>query len=183
MRTVLLYLLLMSSVSVSAQNVLDSIHVYEYPVRQGTIYKYEYDCNSTTICAPSLSIVSVVTSNDSVFHFEEGTVAGVFTLDDFHTITIRNAKDEFITYSNLQYVSLKKGDNVTRGMLLGTAAKSEESLAAELNQVDILILRKIKQLSYRKAVDYIRYNMSMPGKNTRYTTYVGTSGSADGSPR
>ena len=68
-------------------------------------------------------------------------------------------------------------------MLLGTAAKSEEGLAAELNQVDILILRKIKQLSYRKAVDYIRYNMSMPGKNTRYTTYVGTSGSADGSPR
>ena len=173
----------MSSVSLSAQNVLDSIQVYEYPVRQGTIYKYEYDCNSTTICAPSLSIVSVVTSNDSVFHFEDGTVAGVFALDDFHTITIKNAKDEFITYSNLQHLSLKKGDNVSRGMFLGIAGKSEESLATELNQVDILILRKVKQLPYRKAVEYIRYNMSMPGKNTRYTTYVGATGSSDGSPR
>ena len=182
MRTVLLYLLLMSSMSISAQNVLDSIQVFDYPVRQGTIYKYEYDCNSTTICGPSLSIVSVVTTNDSVFHFEDGTVAGVFTLDDFHTVTIKNAKDEFITYSNLQHVSLKKGDVVNRGMLLGTAARSDEGLAAELNQVDILILRKVKQLPYRKAVEYIRFNMSGPPRNTRYTTFVGVGGS-DASPR
>lgn len=165
MRTVLLFFLLMGSGGVYAQNVLDSIQLYEYPVRQGVIYKYEYDCNSTTICAPSLSIVSVVTANDSVFHFEEGKVAGIFTLDDFHTITIRNAKDEFITYSNLESVTVSKGDVVTRGMCLGTAARSDEGYSAELNQVDILILRKIKQLSYRKTIDYIRLNMSAPGKS------------------
>ena len=108
MRTVLLFSLLMGSVGASAQNVLDSIQLYEYPVRQGVIYKYEYDCNSTTICAPSLSIVSVVTPNDSVFHFEEGRVAGIFTLDDFHTVTIRNSRDEFITYSNLQSITVRK---------------------------------------------------------------------------
>ena len=175
MRTVLLYFLLMGPVVVSAQNVLDSIQLYEYPVRQGIIYKYEYDCNSTTICAPSLSIVSVVTHNDSVFHFEEGTVAGVFTLDDFHTITVRNSRDEFITYSNLRYVTLKKGDPVSKGMFLGTAGASDETYDTALNQVDILILRKVKQLSYRKAVEYIRYNMSAPGKSSRFTSYAGPS--------
>jgi hypothetical protein len=174
MRTVLLFFLLMGTFTISAQNVLDSIQVYDYPVRHGTIYKYEYDCNSTTICAPSLSIVSVVTPNDSVFHFEEGSVVGIFTLDDFHTITVRNTKDEFITYSNLQYVTVKKGDHVTRGMFLGTAAKSDEGYAAELNQVDILILRKVKQLSYRKAIEYIRFNMSSPGKPSRFTSFVGS---------
>ena len=165
MRPVLLFSLLMGSVGASAQNVLDSIQLYEYPVRQGVIYKYEYDCNSTTICAPSLSIVSVVTPNDSVFHFEEGRVAGIFTLDDFHTVTIRNSRDEFITYSNLQSITVRKGDLVTRGMCLGTAAPCEEAYTAEMNQVDILILRKIKQLSYRKTIDYIRFNMSAPGKS------------------
>ena len=109
--------------------------------------------------------------NDS-FHFEEGKVVGVFTLDDFHTITIRNSKDEFITYSNLQAITVQKGDLVSRDMYLGLAARSEDGSVAELNQVDILILRKIKQLPYRKAVDYIRYNMSATGKSTRYTSYA-----------
>ena len=165
MRTVFLSLLLMGSAVLSAQNVLDSIQLYEYPVKQGVIYKYEYDCNSSTICAPSLSIVSVVTPNDSVFHFEDGKVAGVFTLDGFYTVTIRNAKEEFITYSNLKSSSLKKGDLVIKGSYLGTAAQSDEAYTEDRKQVDILILRKIKQLSYRKAIEYIRYNMSSGGKS------------------
>lgn len=172
MRTVLLFFLLMGASAIHAQNALDSIRLYEYPVRQGTIYKYQYDCNSSTFCAPSLSIVSIVTPDDSVFHFEEGRVVNVFTLDDFHTVTIRNSRDEFITYSNLHFIDVKKGDHVTRGMLLGTAARSEELSEAMVNQVDILILRKTKQLTYSKAVEYIRNNMSSTARTERYTSFI-----------
>lgn len=161
MRTVLLTFMLMGTGALSAQQVLDSIEVHEFPVRQGMIYKYEYDCNSSAFCAPSLSIVSVVTHTDSVFHFEEGEVAGTFTLDDFHTVTIRNERNEFITYSNLQTLTVKKGDPVARGMYLGTAALSTDDFSSHYRQVDILILRSLQQLSYRKAVEYIRSKMSM----------------------
>lgn len=158
MRTVLLVLLLAIGSAASSQNVLDSIQLYNYPVREGVIYKYESKGNMEQTCANALSIVSVITHNDSVFHFEEGSVAGVFKVDDLHAIVIRNAKNEFITYSNLQAVNLKKGDKVTRSTCVGTTARAEDEIGK--NQVDILILQKIKQLPYRKTLDYIKYNMS-----------------------
>jgi hypothetical protein len=159
MRTVFLFLLITISSFVSAQNILDSIQLYEYPVKQGVIYKYELKSNPAQVCANSLSIVCIVTHNDSVFHFEEGKVVSVFTIDDSYSIIIRNKKNEFITYSNLQMVALKKGDNVKRGMCVGTTAECIDG-SIGLNQVDILILRNIKQLPYRKSIDYIRSNMS-----------------------
>jgi hypothetical protein len=159
MRTVLLFLLIITTSVVSAQNILDSIKVYEYPVKKGVIYKYEQKSSPEQVCANSLSIVSVVTHNDSVYHFEEGKVVSIFTIDDSYSIIIKNKKNEFITYSNLQMVSLKKGDFVKRGMCVGTTSEcNDESLG--LNQVDILILRNIKQLPYRKSLEYIRYQMS-----------------------
>jgi hypothetical protein len=159
MRTVLLFLLIITTSVVSAQNILDSIKVYEYPVKKGVIYRYEHKSSPEQVCANSLSIVSVVTQNDSVFHFEEGNVVSIFTIDDSYSIIIKNKKNEFITYSNLGMVALKKGDHVKRGMCVGTTAEcNDESLG--LNQVDILILRNIKQLPYRKSIEYIRSNMS-----------------------
>ncbi len=166
MRTVLLLLTTIFCSAASAQNILDSIELYEYPVRQGVIYKYENKNNPAHACASSLSIVSVVTHNDSVFHFENGKVAGVFTIDNMYTIIIKNAKEEFITYSNLQAVALKKGDNVNRGMYLGITAESD--VQEGLNQVDILVLQKVKRMPYRKTIDYIRRNMS-EGKPAYYT--------------
>jgi hypothetical protein len=161
MRTVLLFLLITASSVVSAQNILDSIKVYEYPVKKGVIYKYEQKSSPAQVCANSLSIVSVVTKNDSVYHFEEGNVVRIFPVDDSYCVVIKNKKNEFITYSNLDVVSLKKGDHVKRGMCVGTMAEcSDETLAMDLNQVDILILRSIKQLPYRKSIEYIRSNIS-----------------------
>jgi hypothetical protein len=162
MRTVLFTILICIGSAVSAQNVLDSIQLYDFPVKQGVIYKYEYKSNPTQTCASNLCIVSVVTHNDSVYHFENGKVAGVFTIDDSYAIVIQNAKNEFITYSNLQEVTLKKGDKVTKGMCVGTIAEGGDDVPG-MNQVDILVLRKIKQLPYRKTIEYIR-SKSTPRK-------------------
>ena len=65
MRTVFLFLLVITFNAVSAQNILDSIKVYEYPVKQGVIYRYEKKSSPEQVCANSLSIVSVVTKNDT----------------------------------------------------------------------------------------------------------------------
>src|SRR5699024_3260475 len=118
----ILVLLTFLSTAVSAQNVLDSIKLYDYPVREGVIYKYERNSNFISNCANSLSIVSVVTPSDSVFHFEGGTVSGVYPVDDFYVVSVMNAKSESVTYSNLKQVNVKKGDNVLRGMCVGTSA-------------------------------------------------------------
>ncbi len=163
MRTVLLLAFLFAASAISAQNILDSIQLYEYPVKEGVIYKYEKNKDvCTQACANSLSIVSVMTQEDSVFHFEEGSVAGVFAVDNVYAVTIQNAKNEFITYSNLEEVTVKKGDRVIRGMCIGTTAESND-LDFEVKQLDILVLRKIKQLPYRQALEYIK-SKSTPRK-------------------
>ena len=168
MRTVLLAILMTITTAVSAQNILDSIQLYDYPVKEGVIYKYENKGICTQNYATTLSIVSVITASDSVFHFEEGTVAGTFSLDDFHGITIRNLRNEFVTYSNLQSVSLKKGEQVNKGMCIGTTAASDDQQG--INQVDILVLQKSKRLSYRKAIEYIRSKSNTAPKKAYYST-------------
>jgi hypothetical protein len=160
MRTVLLLILLTITCSASAQNALDSIQLYGYPVRQGVIYKYEPKSNMEQACAKSLSIVSVVTPSDSVFHFAEGKVSGIFPVDDYYAIIVANDKGESVTYSNLKNVTLKKGDHVKRGMCLGTTGQCDSLSTSGLNQVDILILNKTKKVPYQKSVEYIRKNMS-----------------------
>lgn len=159
MRTVLLLLLLSIAGTASSQHILDSIHLYNYPVREGVIYKYEYKPNSSQGCATALSIVSVLTNNDSVFHFEEGQVAGVFAIDDLYAVVIRNVRDEFITYSNLESVVVKKGDQIRRGLYVGTTARSENEFF-DRNQLDILVLENTRKLPYNKTIQYIRSNMS-----------------------
>ena len=163
MRTVLLSILLLGASCASAQNILDSIRLYNYPVREGVIYKYDKKCSFIQGCANALSIVSVVTKEDSVFHFEEGKVAGVFAVDDAYAITIMNEKNLFITYSNLKSAEVKKGDPVLRGTYLGQTAYTQDD-PVEQRQVDILVLQKTKKLPYKKTVEYIRYNMSAKRK-------------------
>lgn len=168
MRTVLLCLFLAASSIVTAQSAIDSIRVYEYPVRQGVIYKYDPRENFSQACASNLCIVSVVTPADSVFHFEAGEVSSVFTVGNNYGIVVINPKGESITYSNLKDVRLKKGDHVKRGMLVGTTAQGD-SLSAGLKLLDILILRNIKALPYNKTVQYIKSNMST-GRKPTYST-------------
>jgi hypothetical protein len=167
MRTLILTLMTLITSAISAQNILDSIQLYDYPVKDGVIYRYDTKCFSAQQCAPSLSIISVLTNNDSVFHFEEGKVAGVFTVDDYYAITIENGKNEYITYSNLGDVSLRKGDRVIKGMCIGTSGDNNDTESRE-KQVDILVLRQVKRLPYSKAVAYIRSKSSL--KKNSYPT-------------
>jgi hypothetical protein len=178
MRTVILSILLTTVHSVFGQNILDSIQLHDFPVKQGTIYKYEYSSSPTQHCASSLSIVSVVTSTDSVYHFEEGEVASVFPIDHNYAIVISNSKGQTITYSNLRKVMLKKGDKVRRGTCVGTTGESDNEMI-DLNQVDVLVLHKVKALPYGQAVQYMRllsdpkkaYQLACAVKTVKATKY------------
>ena len=159
MKTVLLFFFVIASGVASAQNILDSIQLNEFPVRKGVIYKYEYKSNTAQVYASTLSIVGVVTEEDSVFHFEDGKVAAVFAIDELSTVIIRNSKNELITYSNLRSTLLKKGDDVTRADYIGTTGDAYDE-TTDRRQVDILVLQKNKRIPYVKTIQYIRYNMS-----------------------
>ncbi len=172
MKTVLLYLLIFVSGAVSAQNVLDSIQLTEFPVRKGVIYKYEYKSNTAPVYASTLSIVGVVTEEDSVFHFEDGKVAAVFAIEDMYSVVISNKKAELITYSNLSSTGLKKGDEISRGDCIGTTADAYDE-TSERKQVDILVLQKNKRIPYVQTVRYIRYNMSKGNISKTGKPYTG----------
>jgi hypothetical protein len=106
---------------------------------------------------PAEQAVSIITKYDSVFHFEYGKVAAVVYYghdeDDGYAIIIRNQKDEFICYSNMKCITLKKGDIVESGTWLGLTGISEDGAASQL---DFIYIKKRKQLSFRKTVEYIR---------------------------
>jgi hypothetical protein len=155
MRTMILSLLLTTVHSVFGQNILDSIQLHDFPVKQGTIYRYEYSSSPVQECASSLSIVSVLTSSDSVFHFEEGEVASIFPIDNNYAIVISNSKGQTITYSNLRKVIVKKGDIVRRGSCVGTTAASSDKDMMSRKQVDVVVFHKVKALPYKKAVQYM----------------------------
>lgn len=173
MRTIILSLLLTTVHSVFGQNILDSIQLHDFPVKQGTIYKYEYSSSPVQECASSLSIVSVVTSADSVFHFEEGEVASIFPIDNNYAIVISNSKGQTITYSNLRTVKVKKGDKVRRGTCVGTTATASDDEMNNLNQVDVVVFHKVKALPYRQAVQYMRL-LSDPNKAYKFASTATT---------
>jgi hypothetical protein len=68
-------------------------------------------------------------SNDSVFSFSSSVVCAVFDLGNGETIVTRDSSDRFYTYINLKEVSVKKGDRIKKGILLGLIVKNENRLA------------------------------------------------------
>jgi hypothetical protein len=142
-----------------SQKIIDSIKVYDYPVREGIVYKY--DLNSGYGCPP-LPIVTVLTYQDSLFHFQNGEIACIFNLGDCYAVVIRNLSNEYITYSNLKSTNLQEGAQIKRGDYIGKIEKGEEN---NLNSLDILIFNKAKELSYERCIEYIRYKMSSNKEN------------------
>jgi len=135
------------------QKIIDSVKAYGFPVKEGIIYEYK----PSSYWMHYEQGISVITKYDSVFHFEEGNISAIHFYGDGYAIIIKNSKDEFICYSNLESVSVHKGDSIKRNTYLGLANVSEDG---NERQVDLMIFKKTKKLSFRKEVEYIRCNIS-----------------------
>jgi hypothetical protein len=153
--TILIIAFSVFSPALSAQKILDSVKIYNFPVNEGIIYKYDF--NHSFVCILPKPVVTIATQNDSAFYFQNGEVLGVFRIDSFYSVLIANANDEYICYSNLCSTSLKKKEQVKRGSFIGKVAKSDYD---SLNSLDILILKKTKELSYEMCFEFIRDKIS-----------------------
>ena len=156
-RTILLLLFFPGSLlNLCSQPAIDSTEVYDFPVKKGIIYEYDQ-----SPCWRIVPQTCILTTFDSVFHFEEGEVVSVFydvyDNDYKYAVIIRNRIDEFFCYSNLKYAALKKGDRVKRGTWLGLTGANEDGKS---NQVDFILFRGIQQLSFKNEVEYIRCYIS-----------------------
>ena len=138
-----------------SQKVIDSIRVCGLPVAKGMVYQYErnscfYGYNED---------VSIITKFDSVFNVEEGTVAGVFQIgfneDRYNVVTIKNDRDEFISYGNLRSTILIKGERVLKGAFIALAGKSYNENGL---QIDFMLFKKEKRYSFNKLIEYLKCN-------------------------
>ena len=90
---------------------------------------------------PGLTIATKFgTGVKSVF---DGDVVGVYNMGDGMAVTIRHGK-YFTTYSNLTSVSVKKGESVSTGQLIGKAGRDD---AGEAGQIDFILMIETKNVN------------------------------------
>ena len=145
-------LLLLSATYLSGQKVIDSVKIYNLPVREGIVYKYDFGHYFGCTLGVD-NIVTIITNTDSVFHIESGQVLAIFVIENFSVVVIRNAKGEYITYSNLKTVNCKKDEWVYRNTYIGNLMKSDFSA---MNSLDVLIINSSNKIFYSsKIIEYI----------------------------
>ena len=134
---IILSIILLIGPGVLSQEIIDSFRVCSLPIRDGVIYEYKrysvYDRGDNG--------VTILTKCDSVFHIGAGKVLAVHKYDQeegIYMVVLENGKNEFISYSNLKYVAIKKGDVVEKGTWLGLTAISDEG---NEKQLDFMILK------------------------------------------
>ncbi|MFI5132487.1 MAG: hypothetical protein ACHQFX_20960, partial [Chitinophagales bacterium] len=154
-----------------AQRIVDSIPVCNLPVRTGVIYRY--DRNSFGGCLREEEVgVSILTKDDSVFHFEEGKIAAVNNYgtkeDAAYVVVVMNEEKEFFAYGNLRFVSMKKGDIVKKNAWLGLTGISDNG---NERQVDFIYFKKRQQIPSKETAEYVRCNISCV-QSGRYTVYA-----------
>ncbi len=63
-------------------------------------------------------------SDNQVNSLTIGAVTSVFKTQDLNTVIVRFAADSFVTYSRLAVVKVKKGDQITKGEIIGSGMAS-----------------------------------------------------------
>lgn len=151
----LLVLFSIAALEAGAQKIVDSVKVYNFPVREGVVHFYEP--RSVHYSFNSMPIMNVMSAYDSVFHFEPGVVTDVRKVGEVYAVCIENKKKDIVVYSNLLSTSFKKGDKVKRGSFLGRLDRDYDDACHE---VDILIFQKGEVIPFNRILDYLRRNIS-----------------------
>lgn len=141
--------------TLQAQTIVDSVKLYNFPVREGVVHLYEP--KSVYYSFNSMSIMNVMSAFDSVFHFEEGQVIDVRQVGEVFAVCIENKKNEIVVYSNLRSTSIRKGDSVKRGSFLGRLDRDFDN---GCHEVDLMIFQKGEVIPFKRVLEYTRRHIS-----------------------
>ena len=147
----ILVFLLFSSISWGcfSQERSDTVYVHNFPVKEGVIINHDYSLGKDRMGG-----VYVLANSDSVFHFSNGIVSSVFSIEDARVVLIKNSNGYFITYANLKESNLKKGDSVSKGTFIGTVLKDYDDEKFEL--VFVILKSEGRTYSFDKTVKYLK---------------------------
>jgi septal ring factor EnvC (AmiA/AmiB activator) len=116
-----------------------------WPVDNGivSIRFGRYSIEGTKLEGDNPGITIATQAGNAVKSVFDGEIVGVYNMGDGMAITIRHGK-YFTTYSNLTGVSVKKGNAVQRGQVLGRAGKDEEGNGG---QIDFILMIETKNVN------------------------------------
>lgn len=116
-----------------------------WPVDNGvpTIHFGSYNIEGTSLRGDNPGVTISTSVGSTVKSVFDGEVVGVYNLGDGMAITIRHGK-YFTTYSNLNGVAVKKGDNVKTGQSIGKAGRDEETGGG---QIDFILMIETKNVN------------------------------------
>ncbi|HEX7845524.1 MAG TPA: peptidoglycan DD-metalloendopeptidase family protein [Chitinophagaceae bacterium] len=116
-----------------------------WPVDKGypSIHFGPYNIPETHLKGDNPGVTIATQYGASVKSVFNGEVVGVFNLGDGMAVTIRHGK-YFTTYSNLSSASVKKGDAVSTGQVLGKAGRDD---AGDAGQIDFILMIETKNVN------------------------------------
>ncbi len=116
-----------------------------WPVDKGypSIHFGPYDIPGTKLRGDNPGVTISTQYGAFVKSVFNGDVVGVYNMGDGMAVTIRHGK-YFTTYSNLSNVSIKKGDAVSTGQVIGKAGRDD---AGDQGQIDFLLMIETKNVN------------------------------------
>ncbi len=116
-----------------------------WPVDKGypSIHFGPYDIPGTKLRGDNPGVTISTQYGASVKAVFNGDVVGVYNMGDGMAVTIRHGK-YFTTYSNLSNVSIKKGDAVSTGQVIGKAGRDD---AGDQGQIDFLLMIETRNVN------------------------------------
>jgi murein hydrolase activator len=116
-----------------------------WPVDNGvvTIRFGSYSIEGTQLKGDNPGITIATQTGNPVKAVFEGEVRGVFNMGDGMAVSVRHGK-YFTTYSNLTNVSVKKGDLVKTGQIIGKAGRNEDGNGG---QIDFILMIETKEIN------------------------------------
>jgi septal ring factor EnvC (AmiA/AmiB activator) len=102
-----------------------------------------YKIEGTLLSGDNPGITISTEAGTAVKAVFDGDIVGVFNMGDGMAVTVRHGK-YFTTYGNLSSVTVKKGDGVSTGQVLGRAGRDEEGAGG---QIDFILMIESKNVN------------------------------------
>lgn len=96
--------------------------LYKCPLKQGIISHPKLGRNSN----PDYTTIRLLSKHKKVISISEGFVTKISLLNSNYIVFIRNERDEFFIYSDLNKIYLKVGDKIKVNQKIGNAMSEDD---------------------------------------------------------
>ena len=103
----------------------DTIYLNDFPVRKGIIIQNKLLPEPGRIVDPGPGI-TFLSIGDSIFHFANGKVLRVFTIEGDKVVMIKNNDGYFVSYAGLKQSNLQTGDSISERTFIGILSKNDD---------------------------------------------------------